>query len=261
MSRTDLAADAAGFDDKERENLSMSNGESTNDFGGVGLPLEDKGWLSPPDSICSSSTDSGITSTEMSLPGSCNDQEDIKQQLLHGTNSRGAIDFQTTTPCSPADCQEMLDSLHISKYTEADNTHIGSFKSTPTPSDVNGYPLALALPRNEPVRVCPDTSGHPNENIEVVVSGGKDEIPPLNKIMVKDETRDVTHVSSRVGRGKHANPIKYFTCTVFNFLFLFSVYICCFYLALLTKSASLGTSFHTFLFYILFIVFFILFIL
>ncbi|KAL6211608.1 hypothetical protein ACLB2K_016831 [Fragaria x ananassa] len=203
VSRPDLAADAAGFDDKERENLSMSNGESTNDFGGVGLPLEDKGWLSPPDSICSSSTDSGITSTEMSLPGSCNDQEDIKQQLLHGTNSRGAIDFQTTTPCSPADCQEMLDSLHISKYTEADNTHIGSFKSTPTPSDVNGYPLALALPRNEPVRVCPDTSGHPNENIEVVVSGGKDEILPLNKVIVKDETRDVTHVSSRVGRGKN----------------------------------------------------------
>nr|XP_011458374.1 PREDICTED: serine/threonine-protein kinase SMG1-like [Fragaria vesca subsp. vesca] len=203
VSRPDLAADAAGFDDKERENLSMSNGESTNDFGGVGLPLEDKGWLSPPDSICSSSTDSGITSTEMSLPGSCNDQEDIKQQLLHGTNSRGAIDFQTTTPCSPADSQEMLDSPHRSKYTEADNIHIGSFKSTPTPSDANEYPLALALPSNEPVRVCPDTSRHPNENREVVVSGGKDEIPPLNKVIIKDETRDVTHVSSRVGRGKN----------------------------------------------------------
>ncbi|PRQ23388.1 putative non-specific serine/threonine protein kinase [Rosa chinensis] len=200
VSRPDLAADATGFDDKERENLSMSNGESTKDFVGIGLPLEDKGWLSPPDSICSSSTDSGISLPEMSLPGSFIDQEDIKQQLLHGPSSRDAIDFQNTTPYSQADSQEMLDSPHRSKFTDADNAHIGSFKSAP--SDLNEYPLAPASPSDEPVSVCPDTSRPSNENREVVF-GGKDEISSLNKIIIKDETRDATHASSRVGRGKN----------------------------------------------------------
>ncbi|XP_062020417.1 uncharacterized protein LOC133736840 isoform X2 [Rosa rugosa] len=200
VSRPDLATDAAGFDDKERENLSMSNSESIKDFVGIGLPLEDKGWLSPPDSICSSSTDSGISLPEMSLPVSFNDQEDIKQQLLHGPGGRDAIDFQNTTPYSQADSQEMLDSPHRSKFTDADNTHVGSFKLAP--SDLNEYQLAPASPSDDPVSVRPDTSRPSNENREVVF-GGKDEISSLNKVIIKDETCDATHASSRVGRGKN----------------------------------------------------------
>ncbi|PRQ23314.1 putative non-specific serine/threonine protein kinase [Rosa chinensis] len=80
---------------------------------------------------------------------------------------------------------------------EADNTRIGSFKSTP-----NEYPLAPTSPSDEPVRVCPDTSRPSNRNREVVF-GGKDEISSLNKVIIKDETRDATHASSRVGRGKN----------------------------------------------------------
>ncbi|KAK9942266.1 hypothetical protein M0R45_007941 [Rubus argutus] len=197
VSRLDVAA---GFDDKARENLSMSNGESTKDFVGIGLPLEAKGWLSPPDSICSSSTDSGITLAEMSLPDSFNDQEDIGQPLLHGSGSKDATDFQNTTPHSQTASREILDSPHRSKYTEADNTPIGSFKSTP--SDPNEYPLAVASPSDESIIVCPDTSHPSNENRDVM-SGGKDEISSLNKVIIKDETRDATHTSSRVGRGRN----------------------------------------------------------
>ncbi|PRQ23336.1 putative non-specific serine/threonine protein kinase [Rosa chinensis] len=79
--------------------------------------------------------------------------------------------------------------------------------------------------------VCPDTSRPSNENREVVFEG-KDEISSLNKVIIKDETRDATYAYSQVGRGKHAYPIKSFTCTVFVLPFLLSVYICCFHLAL-----------------------------
>lgn len=228
----------------------MSNGENTKDFVGIGLPLEAKGWLSPPDSICSSSTDSGITLAEMSLPDSFNDQEDIGQPLLHGSGSKDTTDFQNTTPHSQTASREILDSPHRSKYTEADNTPIGSFKSTP--SDPNEYPLAVASPSDESIIVCPDTSHPVNENRDVM-SGGKDEICSLNKVIIKDETRDATHASSRVGRGKsNAYPIKSLTCTVFVFPFLFSVYICCFFRALLTKSANLRIIILTFLSFFIF---------
>ncbi|XP_050364402.1 uncharacterized protein LOC126783062 [Argentina anserina] len=200
VSRPDLAADASEFDDKETENLSISNGESTKDFIVVGLPLEDKGWLSPPDSICSCSADSGITSAELSLPGSINDQEDMKQLLLLGASSRDSTDFQNTTPYSQVDRQDMLNSPHRSNYTESDNIHIGSLKSTP--SALHEYPLALASQTDVPISVFPDTSHPLNENREVVF-GGKDEISSPNKVIIKDETRDSTHVSSRARRGKN----------------------------------------------------------
>lgn len=196
----------------------MSNSESTKDFVGIGLPLEAKGWLSPPDSICSSSTDSGITLAEMSFPDSFNDQEDIGQPLLHGSSSRDATDFQNTTPHSQTASQEILDSPHRSKYTEADITPIGSFKSTP--SDPNEYPLAVASPSDESVIVCPGTSRPSNENREVMF-GGKDEMSSLNKVIIKDETRDATHASSRVGRGKSHAALSLFF--LFSLVCIFAV--------------------------------------
>ncbi|KAM2903393.1 hypothetical protein COP2_003214 [Malus domestica] len=202
VSRPDLTSDATGFDEKEeREDLSMSNSESNNDFLGItGLPLESKGWLSPPDSICSSSTESGITLAEESLPGSFNDPEDIGQQLLHGRSSREGTDYQNTAPDSINDSPEILGSVLgsvqlESKYTEVDNTHIGFFKSIPsvpksTPSDPK------STPGDESAAVCPDISHPLNENTEMF--GSKDEISSLNKAKIKDESR-----STRVGRGKN----------------------------------------------------------
>lgn len=219
VSRPDLTSDATGFDEKEeRENLSMSNSESNNDFLGItGLPLESKGWLSPPDSICSSSTESGITLAEESLPGSFNDPEDIGQRLLHAPSSREGTDYQNTAPDSINDRPEILGSVQLeSKYTEVDNTHIGFFKSIPsvpksTPSDPK------STPGDESAAVCPDILRPLNENTQEMF-GSKDEISSLNKVKIKDESR-----STRVGRGKYrAYPIKFSTCVVFFFLSLSS---------------------------------------
>lgn len=205
VSRPDLTSDATGFDEKEeRENLSMSNSESNNDFLGItGLPLESKGWLSPPDSICSSSTESGITLAEESLPGSFNDPEDIVQQLLHGPSSREGTDYQNTAPDSINDSPEISGSVQLeSKYAEVDNTHIGFFKSIPS--------VPKSTPGDESAAVCPDISRPLNENTQEMF-GSKDEISSLNKAKIKDESR-----STRVGRGKYrAYPIKFSTCLYF----------------------------------------------
>ncbi|BBH09489.1 target of rapamycin, partial [Prunus dulcis] len=203
VSRPDLAADATGFDEKEeKESLSTSNGESTKDFLGItGLTLEAKGWLSPPDSICSSSTESGITLAEESFPGSFNDPEDIGQQLLLGPSSREATDYQNTAPYSQSDNQEITDSAQFeSKYTEVDNIHIVSFKSTL--SDPNEYPQAVASPNDESATVGPEISRPSNENTQEKF-GSKEEISSLNKVKIKDENRDAMQASSRVGRGKN----------------------------------------------------------
>ncbi|PQQ21881.1 serine/threonine-protein kinase SMG1 [Prunus yedoensis var. nudiflora] len=203
VSRPDLAADATGFDEKEeKESLSMSNGESTKDFLGItGLPLEAKGWLSPPDSICSSSTESGITLAEESFPGSFNDPEDIGQQLFLGPSSREATDYQNTAPYSQNDNQEITDSAQFeSKYTEVDNIHVGSFKSAL--SDPNEYPQAVASPSDESATVGPEILRPSNENTQEKF-GSKEEISSLNKVKIKDENRDAMQASSRVGRGKN----------------------------------------------------------
>ncbi|XP_037497644.1 uncharacterized protein LOC105631693 isoform X3 [Jatropha curcas] len=75
LSRTDLDDGPDVFEDKGRESLSRSDSESTKDFlGDTGFSLQDKGWISPPDSICSGSSESEITLDEASFPDGFSDR-------------------------------------------------------------------------------------------------------------------------------------------------------------------------------------------
>ncbi|CAK7329774.1 unnamed protein product [Dovyalis caffra] len=86
LSGTDLDDGANAFNEKGRESFSMSDNGSTKGLpGDNGLSLQDKGWISPPDSVYSSSSESAITSAEASLPDSLNDPEELIGQSSCGS--------------------------------------------------------------------------------------------------------------------------------------------------------------------------------
>lgn len=66
LSRPIVAAHDSDYDIKEEDVLSRNDTESQEDIVGVGaLSIQDKGWISPPDSISDSSSESSSTSADL----------------------------------------------------------------------------------------------------------------------------------------------------------------------------------------------------
>lgn len=204
MSRSDIAVDTADFDDKERENLSVSNSESTKDFADITeLPLEDNGWISPPDSVCSSSSESGITSQNASFPGSFNDPSEESGQVSKEPSSIEAPVDQNSASISETGFQEISPSgKSESKITEVNNNCGVSFE--PATNEPNEYLGAVASQSDESVTVAPETLHLVNKNSEEE-SESRGEISSLNKVKIlhgDDHEAHDMHAGGRVGRGK-----------------------------------------------------------
>ncbi|KAA8536146.1 hypothetical protein F0562_028624 [Nyssa sinensis] len=200
LSRPDVTGDDNDYDNKERGTSSKSDGENDENFLGVaGLCLQDKGWISPPDSICSSSSESGVTSAEASLADSFSGPETM-EQLPRGSDSREAKDYLNSAPFSGIDFQEILCHEHSeSKYLETNTSDTGS---------VDEHLKSVASSRDESVSILVQTSHSLNHENSEVKSGTKDEASSLNQLKVEDvnhETpRPTTDAGSRVTRGKNA---------------------------------------------------------
>ncbi|XP_052179665.1 uncharacterized protein LOC127792986 [Diospyros lotus] len=105
LSRPVVAGHDSDSENKEGEVLFNFDVENDGDSIVIsGLSLQDKGWISPPDSICDSSSESDFTSAEASFADSFNDTEG--ERLLHvssGTEDKG---YLTLVPFSGNDHQE-----------------------------------------------------------------------------------------------------------------------------------------------------------
>ncbi|XP_024959316.1 uncharacterized protein LOC112500194 [Cynara cardunculus var. scolymus] len=104
LSRPDLVGDDTGYDNKENDIFSRSDGECDEELPQMtGFSLQDKGWISPPDSIYDGSSDSGPTSAEASAADSftgsevtephpdvldCKESTDISSSSPSGTDAR-----------------------------------------------------------------------------------------------------------------------------------------------------------------------------
>ncbi|PON53043.1 Serine/threonine protein kinase [Trema orientale] len=205
LSRPDLAIDATEFDDKERENMSLSNDGNTRDFPAfAGVSLEDNDWLSPPDSISSSGSDPGITSPKVSFPASFNDPAEEVGQLSQELG-REASDYKDSAPVALTDYQEIPPSGQSEpKKTEVNGIYTGSFNSeTNEPSE---YLKAVASRSDESKTAAPDAL-HPSSKNSEEKFGSRDEIISLDKVKIKDEDRESlflnTSATGRVGRGKN----------------------------------------------------------
>ena len=203
MSRTNLASDASQSGNKDREIFSRSDEGNAEDLLGVaGLSLQDKGWISPPDSVYSSSSESVIISDEASLPDSHTAPAEMMARLSYGSNSREGTDYLNSVSSSGTDFQEI--SLNCgqseSKYTEYNNSDASSVKSpTNEPSE---HLKAAASPKNESITVIDTSKSLNEEDFE-----GKDETSSSNQVKIEDENREArlpnTDAGSRIARGKN----------------------------------------------------------
>ncbi|KAF8410599.1 hypothetical protein HHK36_003131 [Tetracentron sinense] len=197
LSRSDLTGDAAVFDHTE-EFLDVSRFTS-----------QDEGWISPPDSIYSSSPESSISSADTSLPDNFNGQANVMEQFSQGSNGREAADYSNCIPFSGSNIQET--SLHgQSESQDVDkNGDIGSLISA---FELNEHLQSLALPNDEATTVHIDTlQPLNNEMSEEVMFGGKDETSTLNQIKGQEESCEdpfsYTDAGCRVSKGKNTYAI------------------------------------------------------
>lgn len=201
MSRSDAGVgDVVEFDGKEGENLSRSVDGDTEDFIGFSqLSLEDKGWISPPGSICCSSSGSDITSAEASLPDSLNDSAENKGELSQGSSSRNPTGHVHSTPLSQTDVEEISPFEVSESYSmEANVKSAGSVKLT---DEATEHPKAS----DNSVAIPADSQNPSNENLNKFE--GEHEQLSTNKVKNDAEHHEAPdpniNARSRVGRGTY----------------------------------------------------------
>ena len=204
MSRSDAGGgDAVEFDGKEGESLCRSDvGDNEDSIDFSQLSLEDKGWISPPDSICCSSSESDITSAEVSLPDSLNDSAENKDLLSQGSNSRNPSGCVHSTPLSQTDVEE-VSPVEVSESYPIDANNVNRSGSMKLTDEATEQSKAIALPGDKPVAIPVGSQNPSNENFEK--SEGEDGLLSANKIKNDAKHREASdlniNASSRVGRG------------------------------------------------------------
>lgn len=206
LSGTDLDNGANAFDDKGRESFSISDNGSAKDLiNDSGLSLQDKGWISPPDSIYSSSSESGITSAEASFPDSLHDPEELIRQSPCGSGTRVATYHLNSAPSSQTGCQKISDPGQSGFNSNNDSvTGIG---------ELTEHLKSVAPPSDEAVNV-PVEPSQPldDESSKEKFEGKNDEVSSLNKVKIEDENQESPHpnlqTGSRVAKGKNAYALS-----------------------------------------------------
>ncbi|CAO2815128.1 unnamed protein product [Amaranthus hypochondriacus] len=90
FSREDLIDSSPAYDDMVADNLDEPDGERDGTLAGVdSLSVEDKGWISPPDSIYSSSSEGGSVSGEASPSNSFALQEAVEHLSINSIKEDG----------------------------------------------------------------------------------------------------------------------------------------------------------------------------
>lgn len=201
LSRPEATVNDSDYFSKEGEFFSKSDGESGEESLGVsGLSLQDKEWISPPDSICSSSSETGAMSAEGSPEDSFNDPE--VQQLVHSLRSMEAKRSLESTLMSGTESEETL--LHEqSEVKEASNGDTVSIDECQKLGESAYDESVSGVAENK-------------ENLQVK-SGLKDESSALNQEKNGDEHGEtpfpITDGGNRVCRGKNDNDLTTLSCT------------------------------------------------
>ncbi|CAK9179737.1 unnamed protein product [Ilex paraguariensis] len=197
-SRPGLEVDETEYESKESEIFSKFDEKNDEVLLGVsGLSMLDKGWISPPDSICSSSSESGGTASEVSLADSFSSLEVVEQQP-RGADSRETRDSMDFFPSSGTAFQEMACDVETeSKNTESYNSETGF---------VNGHLKAVASSYDQSGPLPVETvHSSKQENCEVKF-GLKDEASTPNQGTVEEENPETplpnVDPGGRITRGK-----------------------------------------------------------
>ena len=168
------------------------------------LSLQDKGWMSPPDSICSSSSEQSITSTGASLPESLNDSTENKDLLSQGSSSRNPTSHMRSSPFSQANVEEILPSGQSeSNLLEGNVSDADSVKLTT--DEAIGHPNSMAFPCDKSMTIPADTDSPLSEKLEKLEN--EEESFSSKKVKNGTEYREGPgpnlHAGGRVGRGMY----------------------------------------------------------
>lgn len=168
--------------------------------------MEDNGWISPPDSICSS-LESGIASPEASFPGSFEDPVEGMEQNLQDSCSQVASGL-----CSAPFAENYFFTISPSALSgsKISMLYTGSLKSESNES--NECVKAAVLSNGESVTIASDVL-HPFSKSSEEKIGSRDEISSFDKVKIKDVDVEAPisnmHGSGRASRGKYKKiPIK-----------------------------------------------------
>lgn len=190
--------DAVDFE-KERESLSLSDSGSSRDIPDITrLSLQDKEWLSPPDSFCSSSSGSGITTCR--FPDSSNDLTEDMSQHYNGSSNREARIYPKITSFSQTDIGK------ISRLEESESKSTNGsetcFRKLST-NELNGGIQIVATPADESIEV-PAIASHPLT--ETVGTLGEGSGVTSSDKRLEDENQEAPPAQkaawSRASRGK-----------------------------------------------------------
>lgn len=212
LSRSDGGGDdAVEFDGKEGVGLYRSEDDKTDDFIGFSrLSLEDKGWISPPDSIYCTGSGSDMTATEVSLPDSLNDSAGNKELLSQGSSSRNPTGHMHTAVFSQTEVEEISPfGLSQSSPAETDLNGSGSVKSI---NEATEHSEAIVVLGDKTAAIPANSQNPTNKNIDKFDSADE----PLSAKEIKNATehrdaRDLNvNANTRVGRGMYKIFIYYF---------------------------------------------------
>ncbi|OMO75230.1 hypothetical protein CCACVL1_16263 [Corchorus capsularis] len=204
LSRPDLAGDATESDERAGESISTSGSGSTKDFVDLtGLSLQDKEWISLPDSIgsSSSSVESGVASNATSLSDGTNDPAEVIANIWSGFETKKADDGQTIVPSSQSEYDKIS---HFGQRASKNDEENNSDAATNEPTE---YVKVVLSVDDEAVNAPLESSQPSNKESLDLKFGGKDEASTSNIVEVGDESHEVvnnTQTASRIARGKNA---------------------------------------------------------
>lgn len=157
--------------------------------------MEDRGWMSSPDSVYSSESESNIAFTEASIPGSFDNSTELLEQTQMNEE---AIAFKSSPPSSQSNCDDISDSdqqVSAEAGIVSNDDHLQKASV-----DEPGESTEFELPAQDvALEVTGDVSQPLVESPELK-SGGKEAVK--GKIDVRsDEASPPTQTHTRVTRG------------------------------------------------------------
>lgn len=193
---------AVEFDGQEGESLSRNDDEKTNFINFSQLSLEEKGWISPPDSNFCSSSGSDITSEEFSLPDNSNDSAENKDMLSQVSSSRSPTHHKHSTPLSQTEDEEVsLFEVSESFPLETDLNRDDFVKLT---NEATEHAKDVAFPGEKSVGIPVVSQNPSNENLDKF---DEDDLLSTNKVKNGTEHRKIPdaniNTNTRVGRGMY----------------------------------------------------------
>uniref|UniRef100_A0A7N0T1F2 non-specific serine/threonine protein kinase n=1 Tax=Kalanchoe fedtschenkoi TaxID=63787 RepID=A0A7N0T1F2_KALFE len=205
MSRNDFDIDTVELISNERESVSRSEGENVENLvESEDLSSQDKGWISPPDSVYSSSSGSSITSADASAVDDLDSQELAAEDIL--LNSNGAVtpdDLNSIQSNGETGFQEILQNdPPKSELINVNRDNSGTLEDDGT--EATSLLVGLTLSENISAAVGEgDSKGKPDVKNDVALQNNTDSAAGDNGSRLFN-----TAVGSRALRGKNSYALS-----------------------------------------------------